>query len=423
MSMEGLRALSLRLGGFATRHAHLNWALVDQAVVSGANFLTTLIMARFLGVEAFGIFSLAWLIALFVQSIQMAFILTPMLTIGAKYSGEDADAYYASLIPLQVGFIVLSVLATVAIALTIGPAIGMGFVSLDLALVLSSVVATTQAHEYGRRFCFARGRTEVAFRIDAIRYLAQFAGFILLFSTGDGRADEALLVVAGSAVIGVATLGGDFPSTSWRGIDISRTLLRHWNMSRWLLPSALMQWTSSQFNILAAGAMLGPGAVGVMRAAQNLMGVTHVLFQALDNWGPIRAAQIYRAQGLAGLRAFIRRLLFLTGSLTVLALLALALPAEHWMNLLYGPNYRAYGWVVVFYGLGYLLVAMGVPFIHAFVAMEKTRPVFCAYLASTMITLSCFYPLIEQLGIFGAVAVFVVSMGILVGVLFWWYHK
>ena len=32
----------------------INWALADQVVVSGGNFLTTLLLARSLGVEEFG---------------------------------------------------------------------------------------------------------------------------------------------------------------------------------------------------------------------------------------------------------------------------------------------------------------------------------------------------------------------------------
>ena len=43
------------------RYRHINWALADQGVVSGINFLTGIMLARFLGLEEFGRFTLAWM--------------------------------------------------------------------------------------------------------------------------------------------------------------------------------------------------------------------------------------------------------------------------------------------------------------------------------------------------------------------------
>ena len=47
-----------RGANFLTRHRHFNWALADQIIVSGANFLTALLLARYLGPEEFGRFTL-----------------------------------------------------------------------------------------------------------------------------------------------------------------------------------------------------------------------------------------------------------------------------------------------------------------------------------------------------------------------------
>ena len=42
------------------RYSHVNWALADQTMVSGVNFLTGILLARHLGIEEFGRFTLAW---------------------------------------------------------------------------------------------------------------------------------------------------------------------------------------------------------------------------------------------------------------------------------------------------------------------------------------------------------------------------
>ena len=173
-------------------------------------------------------------------------------------------------------------------------------------------------------------------------------------------------------------------------------------MSRWLVPSALMQWTSGNLFTLGTGALLGPVAVGAMRAAQNLMGVTHVFFQALDNWAPVRASHIQAQQGVTGLRTFTRKLLLVTGGVTAIAALAIAVPAGFWLELLYGGEYATHGWLVTYYGAAYLLMALNAPYRYAFMAMENTRPMFVGYSAATILTIVIVYPLISVFGLTGA---------------------
>ena len=72
-----------------SRHHDVNWALIDQAVVSGGNFITTLFIARGLGIDEFGRFTLAWMVVLFTASLHAASIAAPMMAIGPKQEPED----------------------------------------------------------------------------------------------------------------------------------------------------------------------------------------------------------------------------------------------------------------------------------------------------------------------------------------------
>ncbi len=74
------------------RYSHVNWALADQTMVSGVNFLTGILLARYLGVEEFGRFTLAWMAVLFVNGIQHAAINSPMMSIGPKQPEAEAPA-------------------------------------------------------------------------------------------------------------------------------------------------------------------------------------------------------------------------------------------------------------------------------------------------------------------------------------------
>lgn len=395
------------------RHAQVNWTFADQAVVSAANFLTSLIVARFLGVESFGTFSIVWLVLLFVQSLQIALILTPMLSIGPKALADAAVDYYASVQPLQIGFAIFSGLFSAGALCLAGPMLGIGESGPGLAFPLAVTVVATQMHEFFRRYCFARSLSSKALRIDLVRYGVQFAAMFYLFNRGQGSVRNALLAIGASAVLGIVVLAHDFPVLALQRSQIANTLIRHWNMSKWLVSSALLQWTSGNFFALAAGAMLGPAAVGAMRAAQNLMGVTHVFFQALDNWAPVRAARIHTENGLLAMRRFTRRMFLFTGVTTILAVLVLALPARLWLTLLYGPDYGQYGWLVMLYGLSYFFMALHAPYRYTFVAIEDTRPVFFGYMIAAIFSVIGVYPLLAMFSMHGAMTGVVMTQFIL----------
>src|SRR5580704_8377821 len=85
------------------------WALADQAVVSATNFLTNVVIARALGVTQYGVFALSWLALLFVNSIQNALIVAPMMSIGSKTENEDRPHYFGAVVIQELCFAVFSV--------------------------------------------------------------------------------------------------------------------------------------------------------------------------------------------------------------------------------------------------------------------------------------------------------------------------
>ena len=81
---------------------------MDQAIVSGSNFLTGILVARFLGIESFGVYTLLWAVVIFVLSIQMSVISQPMMTIAPKQPVEYESKYYGAVITNQLVFSFIS---------------------------------------------------------------------------------------------------------------------------------------------------------------------------------------------------------------------------------------------------------------------------------------------------------------------------
>ena len=161
-----------------SRYNHINWTLADQTLVSGVNFLTSILLARYLGIEEFGRFTLVWMAVLFVISIQHAAINSPMMSIGPKQSKAEGSTYYGAIFIQQIIFsCTISLLLYIVVSLS-----GMAFSDLQvsgLALPLAITSFVCQSQEFLRRIFFTRGNIKRAFLIDAIRYLGQIVILIL----------------------------------------------------------------------------------------------------------------------------------------------------------------------------------------------------------------------------------------------------
>ncbi|MEE8274897.1 MAG: MATE family efflux transporter [Alphaproteobacteria bacterium] len=386
---------------FLARHSHVNWALADQALVSGTNFLTGILLARFLGLEEFGRFTLAWMAVQFVNSIQFALVSAPMMTIGPKQSAGDTPAYYGAVVVQQVAFAALS-FAVLWAGAQASIAAFPGWRAAGLALPLACALLAFQMQDFLRRYFFTRGRAAAAFANDALRYLAQLAALVVIFAAVGLDARGALWVIAACAAaataLGFATMG----PLAWRRGTLATVTARHWNFARWLTASAAMHWLAGNLFIIAAGAFLGAASVGALRAAQNLMGITHILFQGLENVVPRRAAQRFHEDGKAALVRYLRSVASMNLLATAAVAFAAAAAPVFWLELLYGAQFVEFGPVVQWYALIYVVIALTLPLRVGLRTLEDTKPIFVSNLCSLGFSVLVCYWFVNMFGVFGA---------------------
>jgi O-antigen/teichoic acid export membrane protein len=182
---------------------------------------------------------------------------------------------------------------------------------------------------------------------------------------------------------------------------ISSVLRRHWKISRWLSGAALLQWTSGNLFVLAAPIYYGAAAVGALRASQNLMGVTHVWFQGLDNVVPVETARRLRQGGVRSMLAYTRSVLLKWGGLTLLFAIVVAVAPGFWLRLVYGPQMVQYGYILRLYALLYVIMFVGAPLRAGLQALEFTVPIFWSYLAMTAFAFAFAVPAAKWLGLNG----------------------
>jgi len=376
------------------------WALADQAVVSATNFLTNILLARFMGMREFGIFVLAWMSVLFVNSLQTALIVAPMMSIGAQQEERDRPSYYGAVV-FQELVLVSCCFVLVFVGLRSSGRFFPHAELTSLALPLAVAAFAYQMQDFVRRYFFATHRSGCALANDALSYLTQLPLLLVLYRTGHLNSGTALWAMAGTSLVGMAAGWLWLEPIVFRWGWIRSVSRRHWGVSRWLAGSALLIWTSGNLFVLAAPVYYGAAEAGVIKASQNLMGVTHVWFQGLDNVVPVETARRLREGGVQAMLAYTRSILIRWGGLTLLFALVMAIAPGLWLRLTYGAQMAQYGYILRLYALIYVFVFVGGPMRAALQALECTAPIFWSYLAMTAFAFSCAVPMAKWLGLSG----------------------
>ncbi|MBI5433360.1 MAG: hypothetical protein HZA52_11080 [Planctomycetes bacterium] len=375
---------------------------VDQALVSGSNLLVTVLLVRTLGLAEFGRFSLWWMAVVFAQSLQQACIGTPMLTIGPKEERRDGAEYYAAVARLEVAFLALVAVLGGALALPLASATGLHLEGWGELAALLAVAVARNAHDFLRQSGFARGRKAWVLALDALAYGGQLVLLLALAASDGLTTTTALCALAASSAFGVAFGAATFGAFRAAPGAVARALRRHARMSRWLAALSVAQWFTSNAYAAAAGVVLGPAAVAVLKAGQTILGVLHVLMLAVENVVPVRAAGIAARGAWDELDRYLARLARLGGAATVAvsALVALcAAPLSRWV---YGFESAEQTLVIRGFALLYpCLFAIALLGIRLR-THERTRPIFVAQLLGASVSLVAASSMVEVFGLIGA---------------------
>lgn len=375
-------------------------AFVDQGVVSAGNFIAGILMARAFGAHEFGSFTLAWLIVEFMASLQFASMIQPMLNIGAKEDEAERDRYYSAIViqqaSLGIGAALLVGLAVSGIGLALKDELG------HLALPLCLATASFQGYNFFRRYFFARDRPGTALANDLVRISLQIGGIVALSLLGwPASAASCVWIVAGACAVSTLIGIAHFGRFEWDSAAFGRLIVRHWAFSKWLLPSAVMFWLTSQAFVLMSGIVLGAAATGSLKAALSIAGIITLLMQALDNFAPMQASQAFQSGGCEALMRYLWRLSILMATLLSALVLLLSTDTDTVVRMIYGREFAGLGHLVhwacaasVAYGLSVLLNIWAA-------AIERTQLIFVSYAAATLFTVIAAYPLTHMFGMQG----------------------
>jgi len=398
------------------RYSHVNWALGDQALVSGASFVTGILLARYMGIEEFGRFTLAWLVLEFVLNLQSAMLTTPMLSIGSTHTKSDASSYYGSVIMSQISLSIISSLLLLA-GVLIADFLFFNGQERHLAVPISITTLAANIQYFVRRYAFTKDAPFVGFMSDFFRYAVQIGVLVWIFRVDALDADQVMFLIAFAGFFGLIP-GVHFlwPVKTDRK-TFQEMVRRHWDFCKWLIPSTLLTWTLYNLFMAAGGAILGAAAVGGLKASQNIVAVSHILILGLENIVPVAAARHFKDGGGKGLTQYLLRFSFYGGMAMGVIVVAASIAPDYLLRMIYSHEFEGQGYLVRWWCVVYLFEFLTIPAMIGLRTMENTRPIFIQNLWLSGLSVVICYPLIatfDQVGVMtGLVIITVLKFAIL----------
>ena len=376
--------------------------LFDQILVSASNFITGIILVRGLGLVEFGKFTVAYVVLLLANSVQLSFISSPMITLGSlcpdamignALSGECTACSWlfgAVASPAAV--------AAVAIYFIVDrTGIPTGFL-----LPFAAAVALYLMQDWLRRYFFTVGKPSAAVWNDTISYVGQVISLAILWVAHRLTIETAFWAIAITSGLAFASV-----LLSIGFAAIAQKCATHGaaqgEISVELGISNQLQWLVYQGAMLIGANVAGPQAAGGVRATQNVIGPVNIAFQAMENIVPIRAAEEMRRGGIQKAAGFLFRF-GLAGFLALLILFSAAsLVSARFLAFFYGHELRLYAGVLNLQMVYFLLAWPIRQLTFLFRTIESTRPILFASIVAAVVSISLVYPMVRSYGALGIV--------------------
>jgi O-antigen/teichoic acid export membrane protein len=393
-------------------------SMVDQAVYSGSNFLTTIVVGRFCGLEQLGVYSLGFAVVVVAAVLHEAFIWTPY-TVFRYRRGEDTQAEYTgSALVMQalmtaLGMLLLAVAATLAPYVSAAPP--------KLVSVIGILVWTLPLYlfrDFVRRLLLAQLRVLQTLAIDVSVLAIQVGAFSALVWHGTLSVATAFLAVGFACAV---------VSLTWLALTSSRFAVRwkavvpdvraHWFLGRWLGASQLTDVGQNYAIHLILSVRLGMSATGIYAACASVVQIFNPLILGVGSVTAPRAAHVHAAAGVSDLRRVVGKATALLVAAAAVLCVGLSLYGETVLPVLFGRHeYRGQGQLITLLAVSTALFACGFAPSQGLWVLDRTDVNFKSKLAGLFAVALAAWWLTVPWGVAGAAYGRLIGLGLAAGV-------
>jgi O-antigen/teichoic acid export membrane protein len=388
-----------------------SFAILDQGLISGTNFLVGILLARWLAPEAYGGYGLAFAIFILLSLVHQALILEPMSVFGPSQYRNCQRKYLGNLLWIHGGLalptaFVLGMAAWVADEVARSPGLpgALAGVALSAPCVLLYWLA--------RGAFYVKLAPHVAVSGAVLYCVLVLAGSWAVYQRGLLSPFTAFLLMGlGALVVSGQQLIRLRPALKPGLSDgnLVTVCRQHWEYGRWALASSFMAWIPWNIHYVLVGAASGMGGVGALKALLILTLPVAQGSAALSLLTQPYASGVHAGEGVAGIGKVTRKITLLFACVTVTYWALVTALRRPIVFFLYAGKYVEVGHLVPWVALASILTIVSYGPGIALRAMQSPTSVFVAYGASGAIALAVGIPATRAFGLRGAISTIILS--------------
>ena len=191
------------------------------------------------------------------------------------------------------------------------------------------------------------------------------------------------------------------------------------SFGRWLCFTGIFIWCNGNFLLLFASGVLGNFVAGAVRAINNLFGPISILFQTIENYIPVRAANILAKKGHQSMIDYLKNQAKWTSFIIFPIFVIVSFSSGVIISALFGDSYLPYKSIIPF-----ILIAQVLGFYVRYLrialrTLKHTVPIFTGYALTAILSIISASPIIGYFGFLGFGVGIVLTQVMMIGYLFW----
>ena len=414
-SVAATETIAVRVAGLWARSrswvAKGTLAVLDQGLISGSNFLISVLLARWLGADQYGAYALAFSIFLLFLIAYQALVLEPMCVFGPSQYQECEMEYLGTLLRMHGMFTGATVVIMLISALAVWK------LSLPHSLIGAlhgvMVAAPCVLLFWLVRRAFYMQLLPGQSVIGAALYCVILAGGLWFLNKEGLLSPFTAFLLMGLGALATSILLFLRLRPPLRSTPASPRLgpvsREHWNYGRWALASAAVAWIPWNISYILVSSFHGMAATGDLKALLNLALPMRQSYAAFSLLFIPYASRVTQQGGSSGVRDLSRRitLLFAAGSVAYWAFFTFF--KKEAMHFLYGGNYSGVIYLIPWIALISIVTGAIQGRTIVLRGMQSPASVFANDCFASGVCLVVGIPVIWKFGVRGAVGAILLS--------------
>ena len=322
------------------------FVLIDQIIVSGSRFLLSIILARSLGINDFGLYALLWTIVSFASAMQVPVAIVPMMQLGPQVAEHRQSLFFTSAFLFQLKYTAVCI-PFVSFA-TLFIVWGQEDI-VSIVLLINIYIAMFNLYEYLRRHFFSKGFHLKALTCDAILY-SIILGLITGYTHFNGLTITTYCLYSSIvAAIVCIILMRDYDLAQLKLQDGKVYSRRIWAISSPLIFSTLASVGAGHIFVYSTAIFLGQAEVGGIVAARNIVGPLVLVLVALEN-SMTRELVLLKKNDPARISTYTNTIIlkWLVGFL--LSIVVLSFFSKPLLRITYGEDFVGFASLIYWFG-------------------------------------------------------------------------